>query len=174
LIDLDCIGPPEKLSAHHVLSVFGSRSLVLDGWLKRRAWANQKNGASQTYVVCVKKSVVGYYALATGAVTQAEATGRTRRKMPDPIPVMVLGRLAVDSGYQGQGLGRALLKDAILRTLQAADIAGIRAILVHAISDEARHFYERAGFHPSPIEPMTLMITLNDAKRALTLDKNFL
>ena len=88
--------------------------------------------------------------------------------MPDPIPVMVLGRLAIDQSFQGRGLGVALLRDAVLRTLQAADIAGIRAILVHAISEDAKKFYERCGFTPSPVDPMTLMITLADAKKALS------
>lgn len=110
---------------------------------------------------------MGYYPLAAGSVVRAEATGRTRRSMPDPVPVMVIGRLAVDSTYQGQGLGRVLLRDAVLRTLQAADIAGIRALLVHAISEEARGFYERWGFQPSPIDPMTLMVTMQDAQEAL-------
>ena len=88
--------------------------------------------------------------------------------MPDPVPVMVLGRLAIDAGFQGRGLGRALLRDAGLRTLQVADIAGIRAILVHAISEDAKRFYQRCGFRPSPVDPMTLMITLRDAEQALT------
>ena len=87
--------------------------------------------------------------------------------MPDPVPVMVIGRLAIDSGYQGRGLGRALLRDAVLRTMQAADIAGIRALLVHAVSDDAKRFYERCGFQPSPADPMTLMITMGDAGQAL-------
>ena len=98
----------------------------------------------------------------------AAATGRTRRNMPDPVPVMVVGRLAVDTRYQGRGLGTALLRDAVLRTSQAADIAGIRALLVHAISEDAKRFYERCGFRPSPLDPMTLMITMADARRALT------
>ena len=87
--------------------------------------------------------------------------------MPDPVPVMVIGRLAVDSGYQGRGLGRALLRDTTLRTLQAADIAGIRALLAHAISADAMGFYERCGFRPSPLEPMTWMITIKEAEQAL-------
>ena len=92
--------------------------------------------------------------------------------MPDPIPVMMIGRLAIDSNYQGRGLGRALLRDAVLRTLQAADIAGIRAVLVHAISEDAKRFYERCGFQPSPLDPMTLMITLRDARRGLIGDND--
>ncbi|MCC6665918.1 MAG: GNAT family N-acetyltransferase [Polyangiaceae bacterium] len=136
--------------------------------MKRRALANEGTGASRTYVVSSERKVVSYYALATGAVALRTATGRARRNMPEPIPVMVLARLAVDLGHQGSGLGRALLGDAILRTLQAAAIGGIRAIVVHAISEEARRFYERCGFAPSPLEPLTLMITVADAERALS------
>ena len=97
------------------------------------------------------------------------ATGRTRRNRPDPVPVMIIGRLAIDRAYQAKGLGRALMRDAILRTLQAASIGGIRAILVHAISDDARKFYERCGFTASPIDPMTLMITVADAQKAIAI-----
>ena len=160
------IGSPEHLNPEHDLSGFSSGNQVLDDWLTRRARANEESGASRTYVVCVAgKKVVGYYALATGAIALHRATGRTRRNMPDPIPVMVLGRLAVHTGYQARGVGRGLLRDAILRTLQAADIAGIRAILVHAISEEARRLYQSCGFSVSPLDPMTLMITVGEAAR---------
>lgn len=162
------IGAPEHLDPSHDLSTFDSGVAALDDWLKRRALANEGTGASRTYVVSSERKVVGYYALATGAVALRTATGRARRNMPEPIPVMVLARLAVDLGHQGSGLGRALLCDAILRTLQAAAIGGIRAIVVHAISEEARRFYERCGFAPSPLEPLTLMITVADAERALS------
>lgn len=118
-------------------------------------------------MACVGKRVVGYYALAAGAVAHVEAPGRVRRNMPDPVPVMVIGRLAVDQTTQGQALGPALLRDALLRTLQAAEIAGIRAILVHAISERAKLFYEKWGFIASPIEPMTLMITVAEARQAM-------
>ncbi len=162
------IGAPEHLSAEHDLSTFESGVPSLDDWLKRRALPNEDSGASRTYVVSAKGKVIGYYALATGAVTLQVATGRARRNMPDPIPVMILGRLAIDTAYQAKGVGRALLRDAILRTLQAAAIGGIRAILVHAISEDARRFYERWGFASSPIDPTTLMITVADAEKALT------
>jgi GNAT superfamily N-acetyltransferase len=161
---------PERLGADHDLSAFDSGVAVLDDWLRRRALQNQASGASRTYVVCAGQRVIGYYVLAAGAVVQATATGRVWRNMPDPLPVMVLGRLAIDREYQGSGLGRALLRDAVLRTLQAAEIVGIRAILVHAISDEAKRFYERCGFQSSPVDPMTLMITLQDAQQALVGD----
>ena len=161
------ISAPEKLKPDHDFSSFDSGTPVLDDWLRRRALPNQESGASRTYVICAGNRVVGYYALAAGAVARAEATGRTRRNMPDPVPVMVMGRLAIDSAYQGRGLGRALLRDAVLRTAQAAEIAGIRALLVHAISEDAKRFYERCGFRPSPLDPMTLMITMRDALQAL-------
>ena len=161
------IGAPEKLELDHDLSFFDSGSPILDEWLRRRALPNQASGASRTYVIRTAGRVIGYYALAAGAVAQAEATGRVRRNMPDPVPVMVLGRLAIDSRHQGRGLGRALLRDAILRTMQVADIVGIRAMLAPAISEDAKRFYERCGFRPSPVDAMTLMITLRDAEAAI-------
>jgi GNAT superfamily N-acetyltransferase len=88
--------------------------------------------------------------------------------MPDPLPVMIVGRLAVEQGWQGRSIGRSLLRDAVLRTLQAAEIGGVRAILVHAISEDAKRFYERNGFSVSPVDPMALMITIADAKKALS------
>ena len=159
---------PEHLTSAHDVSAFDSGVPVLDDWLRKRAVANEETGASRTYVVCAGRRVVGYYALATGGVAQAQAPGRVRRNMPDPVPVMILGRLAVDRDWQGRGLGRSLLRDAVLRTLQAAEIIGIRAILVDAISDEAKKFYERHGFTVSPVDPMILMITIADARKALS------
>lgn len=167
MTETEDITPPEKLTPEHNISSFDSGVPQLDDWLKRRALPNEKSGASRTYVVCAGGRVVGYYALATGAVAHSEVTAKVRRNMPEPIPVMVLGRLAIDQAYQGRRLGASLLRDAILRTLQAAEIAGIRAILVHAISEDAKKFYERCGFSPSPVDPMTLMITIADAEKAL-------
>lgn len=161
------ISAPEHLVPEHDLAAFDSGIAALDEWLKRRALANEEAGASRTYVVCAGGRVVGYYALATGAVAHAAATGRVRRNMPDPIPVMVLGRLAVDRAYQDRRLGAGLLRDAVLRVLQVAELGGIRAILVHAISEDAKRFYERHGFVASPIDPMTLMITIPNARKAL-------
>ncbi len=158
---------PERLTSEHVFEDFDSGHPALDEWLRRRALRNEAEGASRTYVVCQDGRVVGFYCLANGAVLQAGAPGRVRRNMPDPIPVMVLGRLAVDRRFQGRGLGKALLRDAVLRTLQAAHIAGIRAILVHAKDEDARAFYQRCGFLPSPIDSLTLMLPLKDAHGAL-------
>ena len=115
-------------------------------------------------VVCTDNRVVGYYTLATGAVARAAAPGRVKRNMPDPVPVMVVGRLAVDKDFQRRGIGAGLLRDALLRTLQAADIAGIRAILVHAISEAAKRFCEGHGFISSPVDPLTVMITVAEAR----------
>ena len=159
----DKLRPPEKLNSLHQIESFDSGNSQPNDWLKRRALKNELEGASRTYVLCAGEVVVAYYCLSNGAVAQTAATGRVRRNMPDPIPVMVIGRLAVDCQWQGKGIGRALLRDAILRTLQAAEIAGIRAILVHAISEEAKQFYEKCGFTASPLEPMTLMLKVNDA-----------
>lgn len=158
---------PEPLTPEHDVSHFSCGEASLDEWLRKRALANQTSGASRTYVLCADVKVIGYYALAVGAVAHHEASGRIRRNMPDPVPVMVLARLAIDRSYQGQGIGTALLRDAILRTMQAAQIAGIRAILVHAVSEPARKFYEKSGFHASPIDPMMLMITVEEARREL-------
>jgi GNAT superfamily N-acetyltransferase len=157
------LSAPEKLRFDHDLSEFECGEPALDDWLRRRAWQNEESGASRTYVVCSGKQVVGYYALAVGAVAHEQSPGRVRRNMPDPVPVMIIGRLAVHRDYQGRKIGPALLRDAVLRTLQAAEIAGIRAILVHAISDRARQFYEACGFSPSPMDTMTLMITMVEA-----------
>jgi GNAT superfamily N-acetyltransferase len=159
---------PTLLTEVHDLSAFSSGEPELDDWLKRRALRNQFSGASRTYVVPLEKQVIAYYALASGSVMAQEAPGRIRRNMPDPIPVIVLGRLAIDEAWQGKGLGKALLRDAILRTLQASEVIGIRAILVHALHEQAAAFYQHAGFLPSPISDTTLMLSLQDARAAIT------
>jgi len=161
------LSAPGPIGPHHQIGDFSSGIVSLDEWLKRRALANQASGAARTFVVCEADKVVGYYALASGAVNVAAAPGRFRRNMPDPIPVVVLARLAVDRTYQGQGLGRAMVRDAAMRVANAADAIGIRGIIVHAISDDAKAFYLALGFEPSPIEPMTLMVTLADIRKCL-------
>jgi predicted N-acetyltransferase YhbS len=156
---------PTALDACHDVAGFASGVPSLDEWLRRRAAANQASGASRTFVVCTGEGrVVGYYALAAGAVHTNAVGGRFRRNMPDPIPVVILARLAVDTTQQGQGLGRALFRDAARRVLGAADAIGIRGIVVHAISNDARAFYEALGFGPTPLDPMTLAVTLNDLR----------
>lgn len=165
---MGAIGAPERLADRHDLSEFRSKAPELDDWLRRKALNNEDAGASRTYVVCANGKVVGFYCLATGAVALSTATGRVRRNMPDPIPVIVLGRMAVDAAWEGRGIGKGLIKDALMRTLQAAEVVGVRAILVHAKSDEAKRFYvEKCGLSESPADPMTLMITLTDARKVL-------
>ena len=161
---------PESLADHHELDNFSSGVPALnDYWLRRRARANQVSGASRTFVATEEdgRRVLGYYALASGAIAVAASVGRFRRNMPDPIPVAVLGRLAVDRSRQGRGLGRALFRDCAMRAAQAAEAIGIRGIVVHAVSEEARAFYVALGFDPSPQEPMTLMVTLGDVRDLL-------
>lgn len=155
---------PEPLTAEHALGGFDCGIASLDDWLRRWALQNRASGASRTFIVCDAPRVVAYYALAASAVAPNAAPGRFKRNMPDPIPVVVLARLAVDRTHQSQGIGRALFQDAALRVIQAADTIGIRGMLVHAISDEAKAFYLRLGLDPSPLEPMTLMTTLADLK----------
>ena len=157
------LAAPELLGDRHNLAAFACGEAALDDWLRRRARASQASGASRSYVVCHGDRVVGYYSLASGAIAISEAPGRVRRNMPDPIPMTVIGRLAVDQAWQGRGLGRLLLRDAVLRTRQAAAIIGIRGVLVHALSPGAKRFYESCGFRESPAHPMTLMVTLPDA-----------
>jgi GNAT superfamily N-acetyltransferase len=153
---------PTPLTEQHVTDGFVCDVDSLDVWLKRRSLKNQIQGASRTYVVCDETRVVAYYALASGAITSTGATGRFRRNMPDPIPVVVLGRLAVDQTMHGRGVGRALVRDAGMRVIQAADAIGIRGMTVNALSDPAKIFYEKIGFEPSPLDTHLLMVTLAD------------
>ena len=155
------LSPPQPLSAAHRLDDFACGEAVLDEWLKRRAMANQLSGASRTFVVADREQrVYGYYAMAAGAVSHQMATSSVRRNMPDPVPVMVLARLAVDQRAQGIKLGASLLQDAVKRAVIVSQNAGVRALLVHALHDQARAFYEHYGFQVSPAHPMTLMLRL--------------
>jgi GNAT superfamily N-acetyltransferase len=165
--DTKALTAPQPLASDHELDAFESGIASLDEWLKRRARGNEVEGASRTFVVCAARRVVGYYCMAAGSVLHAAATGKVRRNMPNPVPVLLLGRLAVDRQWQGKGLGADLLADAVLRATGAAESVGVRAILVHAISDDARTFYQKHGFRPSPVEPMTLMITIEEAQGML-------
>lgn len=159
------LGPPEPLAAAHRLDDFECGESVLDEWLKRRALANQASGASRTFVVTDEGSrVYSYYAMAAGAVSHQLATSGVRRNMPDPVPVMVLARLAVDRRAQGLHLGAALLQDAVNRAVAVSQNAGVRALLGHALHEKARQFYEHYGFQSSPTHPMTLMLRLSGVK----------
>jgi GNAT superfamily N-acetyltransferase len=166
--EVKSLSAPELLADHHEIEGFHCGEAALDDWLARRARANQITGATRTYVVCHEERVAAYYALASGVVAVETASGRFRRNMPNPIPVAVLARLAVDENWQGRGIGRALFRDAAQRVAQAADAIGIRGIVVHAISESAKDFYLALGFSPSPLDPMTLMVTLSDIRDALS------
>lgn len=158
---------PQPLAELHRTEGFTSGVTSLDDWLKRRALAIQASGASRTFVVCDEDAVIGYYALAAGAIRIQGASGRFRRNMPDPIPVAILARLAVDQAYQDRGIGRALFRDGARRVMHAADAIGIRGIVVHALSEEAQAFYQAIGFDPFPVDPMTLLVTLTDLRATL-------
>ena len=159
------LSPPEPLTASHRLDDFECGEAVLDDWLKRRALANQASGASRTFVVTDPDGRVrGCYAMAAGAVSHQLATSGVRRNMPDPVPVMVLARLAVDRRAQGLHLGASLLQDAVNRAVAVSQSAGVRALLVHALHEQAKQFYEYYGFQPSPAHPMTLMLRLSGVK----------
>ena len=161
------VSSPQLLTDNHDLSDFDCGEPLLNDWLKRRALANQASSVSRTFVVVDNRlRVIGYYALSAGAVAHRDSTGAVRRNMPDPIPVMVLARLAVDRNAQGKQLGGALLKDAVSRTLAVSENAGVRALLVHALHEKAKAFYRHYGFEVSPIDPMTLMLRLHIANES--------
>jgi predicted N-acetyltransferase YhbS len=152
---------PQPLTADQQLNTFNCGETSLDEWLKRRALLNQASGASRTFVVVDESQLVmGYYALAAGAVHHQDATRSIRQNMPDPIPEMVLARLAVDIRTQGMQLGAGLLRDAVDRSLAVAKNTGVRALLVHALHDRAKQFYLYFGFQASPVHPLTLMLRL--------------
>ena len=162
-MSLDLVAP-QPLAPDHNCIDFSCGELVLDDWLKRRALINQVSGASRTFVVADRDHRVwGYYAMAAGAVSHQIATGNIRRNMPDPVPVMVLGRLAVDRRAQGIKLGGSLLQDAVNRAINVAQNTGVRALLVHALNEPVKRFYEYYGFQASPAEPLVLMLRLNQA-----------
>lgn len=161
------LSAPRPITADCRVDLFDCGEPSLNDWLRRRALANQATGATRTFVVCEEDRVVGFHALATGAILLGATTGRFRRNMPDPVPVVVLARLAVDRGLSGRGLGRALVRDAGRRVLHAAEAVGVRGIVVHALNPRARDFYLALGFAASPLDDTTLMITLADLAEIL-------
>lgn len=158
---------PAPISSEHDVSEFSCGNPALDRWLQQHALNNQFADASRTFVVCDGRIVVAYYALASGAIARSSAPRSVQRNMPDPIPVTILGRIAVDSRYQGSGLGTELIRDAYLRCLSASEIVASKAVLVHAISAEARTWYLHEGFIESPDDPMTLCIPLASIRKSL-------
>lgn len=157
------IEAPVPLDQNHDTSQFDCSNIALSDWLKKKAFKNQISGASRTFVVCENNRVIAYYSLAAGSIEHQYVSSRMKRNQPDPIPVVILARLAVDVIYQNQGLGLGMVKDAIQRILHASQSIGIRAILVHAIDDTAKAFYEnKCGFTPTEFQERTLMIALKD------------
>ena len=157
--------PIEKLTASHTVETFDCGSEALNSYLRRYALLNQRNNAAQTYVTGKGTTIVGFYTLAVGSVSHGHAPGRVQKGLAKhPVPVMILARLAIDHRSQGQGLGKALLKDALLRTVEASEIAGIRALLVHAKDDHAKRWYEQFDFEASPTDAYHLFLLMKDLK----------
>lgn len=162
------LSPPAPISAEHELVNFDSSEPSLDDWLKKRALKNQASGASRCFVLCRDQKVIGYYSLSAGAISHESTPKTMRRNMPDPLPVLLLGRLAIDKQYHNKGLGSALLRDAMIRAVSVASNAGVFAILVHALSEHARRFYLSRGFVESPLQAMTLIMTLETVHSILS------
>ena len=162
------ISPPVPIASGHELADFDSGVPSLDEWLKKRAFKNHASGASRCFALCADNVVVAYYSLSAGAISHEEAPKAMRRNMPNPLPVLLLGRLAVDKRYHNQGLGQALLRDAMLRAVSVSSDAGVFALLVHALSDQAKQFYRSRGFVESPLQPMTLFMTVETIRSILT------
>jgi GNAT superfamily N-acetyltransferase len=163
--------PVRKLTSAHRLVGFDCGHPALNQFLQRFALANQQANSAQTHLCTLAGDVVGFYGLAVGSVALETVPSRIRKGLArHPVAVMLLARLAVDRRHQGKGLGKALLRDALLRTAQAADIAGIRCILVHAKDEAARRWYESRDFEPSPTDPHHLFLMLKDL-RALLADE---
>ena len=155
---------PRPIAENDDTSQFDSGEASIEDYLRRRALANHVQGGSRCFVTCRDRRVVGYYALASASVQHSDVTGKVRRNMPDPVPVILLSRLAVDRKEQGSGLGKNLLRDAILRSVEASDLIGVRAVLVHALDDTARAFYAHFDFEPSPTDPLHLLLLIKNAR----------
>ncbi len=159
---------PCLLKDSHIVDNFDCGNSSLNSWLKRYSMQNQRANSARTFIVCNENYVVGYYSLSVGSIEHELASKRTKKGLArHPIPVMILARLAVDLKYQGKKIGSGLLKDAVFRTLQASDHAGIRAIFVHAKDEKVRNFYTYFGFEPSPIDPLKLMLLIKDARKTI-------
>jgi GNAT superfamily N-acetyltransferase len=158
---------PRPIREDDDTATFDSGEPSLDDYLRKRAHANHLQGASRCFVTCRRGRVVGYYALAAAGVQRRDAPGKVRRNMRDPVPVILLSRLAVDRKEQGHGLGKHLLRDAIARCVEAADVIGVRAMVVHASGEDACAFYTHFDFEPSPTDPLHLMLMIKDARALL-------
>jgi GNAT superfamily N-acetyltransferase len=159
--------PPQRISRQHIIENFDCGETSLNDWLKKRALKNDLADASRTYVVCCEDTVVAYYSLHLGCIQHSEAVRKIKRNMPDPIPTIVLGRLAVDKLHQGKGLARALIKDLFLRAIQVSELAGTKAVLVKALDDKVTAFYQSFGFVQSKSDPLLLMKAIAEIRASL-------
>jgi GNAT superfamily N-acetyltransferase len=158
----------EKLRREHDLTQFDCDNATLKSWLEKYAWTNQQADSAKTYVALAGERVAGYYSLTTGSVQKHESPARIAKGLANhPIGIVLLARLAVDKTQQGKGLGKALLFDALTRIEQAADIVGVRAVMVHAIDETARRFYEHFEFEPTPVDPFQMLLLMKDLRRAI-------
>lgn len=160
-------GLPHPITEADGTADFDSGEPVLDEYLRRRALSNHVQGGSRCFVSCHDSRVVGYYALASASIQQKDVAGKVRRNMPDPVPVILLSRLAVDRNEQGSGLGKGLLRDAVQRSVTASEVIGVRALLVHALNNTARDFYLHFGFEESTTDPLHLLLLMKDARSAM-------
>lgn len=159
--------PPQRIKPEHQLDDFDCNEPSLNDWLKKRALKNDLQDASRTYVVCCDDRVVAYYSLHLGCIKHSEAMGKIKRNMPDPIPAIVLGRLAVDVLHQGKGIAKALIKDMFLRALQVSELAGTKAVLVKALNENVTLFYQSFGFVLSKTDPLLLMKAISEVRASL-------
>ncbi|MGL4883330.1 MAG: GNAT family N-acetyltransferase [Waterburya sp.] len=156
--------PPQRIKPEHKLDDFDCLEPFLNDWLKKRALKNDLQDASRTYVVCYSDQIVAYYSLHLGCIKHSEAMGKIKRNMPEPIPAIVLGRLAVDVNHQGKGIARALIKDMFLRALQVSELAGTKAVLVKALNEKVTLFYQSFGFIQSKTDPLLLMKAISEVR----------
>jgi ribosomal protein S18 acetylase RimI-like enzyme len=154
------ITAPEAINSNHRIDRFNCGVDSLNDWLNKRALKNEKNNASRTYVVCSGMNVAGYFSLATGSIELSETPGKIKRNMPSPIPVMILGRLAVDIDYQDRKVGKGLIKEAVLKTILISEKVGLKGLLVHALNDNARYFYKAHGFIEFPDNLLKLILLI--------------
>lgn len=155
---------PQRIKPEDKIDDFDCQESSLNNWLKKRALKNDLEDASRTYVVCCGDRVVAYYSLHLGCIKHSEALGKIKRNLPDPIPAIVLGRLAVDINHQKQGIARALIKDMFLRSLQVADLAGTKAVLVKSLNEKVLSFYQSFGFIQSKTDPLLLMKAISEVR----------
>lgn len=167
---MSIIHAPDLLTIEHQLDQFDCGEDSLNNWLKKSALKNNVSGASRCFVICDKKTVIGYYSLSAGAINRQDVPKSMQRNIPESLPVVLLGRLGIDKKHQNKGLGKALLRDAMIRVASTSTNIGIFAILLHALSEQAKKFYLSCGFVQSPLQPMTLMMTLKTIREILIED----